>query len=322
MLEKPKCPVIAIEEHYVDAELASHFPAAAGAGRPNKIMERMADITDARLKEMGEAGIDMQVLSHTAPSAQKLGAEIAVPVCTRVNDRLAAIVEANPKRFAAFAALPTDDPAAAAGELERTVTKLGFKGAMLHGMAHGAFLDHKRYWPIYERAQALDVPIYFHPGVPDQRVREIYYNDYAEDFPSLVRAAWGFTVETATLGIRLVLSGVFDAYPNLKAMLGHLGETLPFLSWRIDSALSRPGHKPVDFRDVFMSHFYVTTSGFFSNPALLNAVMEMGADRVLFSVDWPFESNKAATSWIANVPLCDEDKVKILSGNAQRLLKL
>src|SRR5947208_14550866 len=182
----------------------------------------------------------MQILSHGAPSAQKLTGADAVDLTRRVNDRLNAVVSANPKRFAAFAALPTSDPQAAAEELERT-TKLGFKGAMIHGLANGVFLDDKRFWPIYERAQALDVPLYFHPAVPLPAVSDAYYKDYVKDFPMVVRAAWGFTVETATQAIRLVLAGVFDAYPRLKVVLGHLGETLPFLVWRVDQATARPG---------------------------------------------------------------------------------
>src|SRR5205807_2992895 len=211
------------------------------------------------------------------------------------------------------------DPAAAADELARSVEKLGFKGAMIHGTANGIFLDDQRFWPIFARAQQLDVPIYLHPSIPMQQVMDAYYKDYVKDFPMVIRAAWGFTVETATQAIRLVLSGIFDAYPKLKIILGHLGETLPFLVWRVDHALARPGAKTVSFRKIFCEHFYITTSGNFSNPALLCCVMEMGIDRILFAVDWPFVANKPAVQWMETVPLCDEDKAKILSGNAKRL---
>jgi 2,3-dihydroxybenzoate decarboxylase len=270
---------------------------------------------------MDEAGVDVQVISHGAPSAQKISGPDAVDLTRRVNDRLHAAVTRNPQRFAAFAALPTSDPRAAADELERTI-KLGFKGAMIHGLANGVFLDDRRFWPIYERAQALDVPIYLHPANPVAPVADAYYRDYLVDYPMLARAAWGYTVETATTAIRLVLSGVFDAYPRLKIVLGHLGETLPFLVWRVDHALARPGAKTTSFRDIFCGHFYITTSGNFSNPALLCCVMEMGIDRVLFAVDWPFVANTPAVKWIDTVPLCDEDKVKILSGNASKLFRL
>jgi predicted TIM-barrel fold metal-dependent hydrolase len=320
MLERPKCPVIALEEHYWDKELAAQFPGAEGV-RDGELLKRLYDLGELRLKEMDEAGIDLQIISHGAPSTQKLSGADAAALARRVNDRLHAAVAANPKRFAAFSALPTSDPKAAADELERT-TKLGFKGAMIHGLAGGVFVDDKRFWPIFERAQALDVPIYLHPSLPVTAVMEAYYNDYARDFPMVARAGWGYTVETATTAIRMVLSGVFDAYPGLKVVLGHLGETLPYLVWRVDHALSRPGAKTLSFRTIFCEHFYVTTSGNFSNPALLCCMMEMGIDRILFSVDWPFVPNKPGVQWLNNVPLCDEDKAKLASGNAKRLFRI
>lgn len=321
MLQKPKCPIVALEEHYWDAELAATYTGTE-AGRPGDIHQRLHDLGALRIKEMDEAGIDIQVLSHGAPSTQKLTGDNAVPLTRRVNDRLHAAVQAHPTRFAAFAALPTSDPKVAADELERCV-KLGFKGAMIHGLANGVFLDDKRFWPIFERAEKLDVPLYMHPSLPVQTVMDAYYDDYAKDFPMVARAAWGYTVETATLAIRLVLSGVFDKHPKLKIILGHLGETLPFLVWRVDMALARPGSsRQAGFRDVFCKNFWITTSGNFSNPALLCCVMEMGIDRVMFSVDYPFVANKPAVDWIPTIPLCDEDKIKLLSGNAKRLLRL
>ncbi len=270
---------------------------------------------------MDEAGIDMQVLSHGAPSTQRMDAATAVPLAKRANDRLHEAVRAHPDRFAAFAALPTADPKAAADELERTVTKLGFKGAMVHGPTNGVFFDDKRFWPILERAQALDVPLYLHPSSPVPAVVEAYYKDYLDKFPQLLTAAWGYTVETATQGIRMVLSGAFDKYPRLKIVLGHLGESLPFSAWRINMALSR-GDKPSNFRDTFCEHFWITTSGNFSTPALMCCIMEMGVDRILFSVDYPFVPNPPGTKWMADLPLSLEDRTKILSGNVKRLLRM
>jgi 2,3-dihydroxybenzoate decarboxylase len=321
MFARPHCPVIAIEEHYWDEELEKTYTGTE-AGRPGEQSRRLHDFSGIRIKEMDEAGIDMQVLSHGAPSTQKLPAEEAPALTRRVNDRLHAAIAAHRDRFAAFAALPTAVPEAAADELERTTRELGFKGAMLHGLANGVFLDDKRFWPIYARAEALDVPIYFHPSLPNAEVRRIYYDDYVKDFPMVARPAWGYTVETATTAIRLVLSGVFERHPNLKIVLGHLGETLPFLVWRIDQALARPGQKSLSFRDIFCNNFYITTSGNFSNPALLCCAMEMGVDHILFAVDWPFVMNPPATEWMTTVPLCDADKAKILSGNARRLLRM
>jgi predicted TIM-barrel fold metal-dependent hydrolase len=320
MFKKPHCPVIAIEEHYWDEELSKTY-VGAESGRPGEQSKRLFDFTVIRIKEMDEALIDIQVISHGAPSTQKLPPETAAALTRRVNDRLHSAIAGNPQRFAAFAALPTAVPDAAADELERTAA-LGFKGAMLHGLAGGTFLDHKKFWPIYARAEKLDLPIYLHPAHPQPDVSRIYYDDYVKDFPMVARPAWGYTVEIATLAIRLVLSGVFDRHPKLKIILGHLGETLPFLVWRIDQALKRPGNKSLSFRDIFCGNYYITTSGNFSNPALLCCVMEMGVDHILFAVDWPFVMNPPGTTWMETVPLCDEDKAKILSGNAKRLLKM
>ncbi len=322
MMQKPSCPIIAIEEHYYDAELVKTFQGLE-APKGGPIDDRLYDFAALRIKEMDEAGVDVQVLSHGAPSTQKIPADIAVKFTAGVNDRLAALIKTNPKRFAGFCALPTAVPEAAADELERCVKDLGMKGAMIHGTANGEFLDHQKFWPIFARAEKLDVPIYLHPALPDQRVTDIYLKDYVKDFPLVARPAWGFTIETATIAIRMVLSGMFEKHPNLKIILGHFGETIPFLLWRIDSALKRPGGKQVAFRDIFSKNFYLTTSGFFSNPALLCCVMEMGVDHIMFAVDWPFViENKSAVEWMKGVPLSDEDKVKVLSGNAKRLLRM
>jgi predicted TIM-barrel fold metal-dependent hydrolase len=314
--------VVALEEHYWDQEVATHFKERGPEMRNPEMLERLNDLGALRLKEMDEAGIDLQVLSHGAPALQRIEADTAVALARRANDRLQQAILKHPARFAGFAVLPTAEPKAAADELERAVTKLGFKGAMIHGLSHNVFLDDKRFWPIFERAQALDVPIYMHPAVPHKAVIEAYYKDYLDQFPSLMTAAWGFGVETATQGIRMVLSGMFEAYPRLKIILGHLGEGLPFYLWRINMALGRQGNRSTPFRDTFREHFWITTSGAFSTAALLCCVMEMGADRILFSVDYPFVPNPPGVKWMETVPLSPEDRAKLLNGNAKRLLKL
>ncbi len=319
MATKPQ--VIALEEHYFDAEVRTHVSGLDATNAP-RIVERLDDLGALRLKEMDEAGIDIQVLSHANPSLQKLDAGTAVPLARRVNDRLHEAVQRHPDRFAAFAALPTADPKAAADELERTVTRLGFKGAMIHGLTNGVFHDDKRFWPIFERAQALDVPLYMHPGIPQPAIIETYYKEYIRQYPNILRAAWGFTVETATQAIRLILGGVFEAHPRLKIILGHLGEGLPFYLWRINMGLTRDGAAPNWFRDTFCEHFWITTSGFFSDPALLCCMMEMGIDRILFSIDYPFVDNQPGAKWLETLPLSAEDKEKLLNGNVKRLLKM
>jgi predicted TIM-barrel fold metal-dependent hydrolase len=314
--------VIALEEHFHHPDVAATY-APLDANRAPPLVQRLEDLGELRIKEMDAAGIDLQVISHGAPAMQKMtDAAMAVRLARLANDRLREAVHAHPDRFAGFAALPTPDPKAAADELERAVTGLGFKGAMIHGLTNGRFHDEKEFWPIFERAQALDVPIYFHPSAPAQPVIDTYYATYVPDVPGILRAAWGFTMETATQGVRLVLSGVFDAYPRLRVIFGHFGEGLPFYAWRINMALERDWTGSRSFRDVFREHFYVTTSGFWSDPALICCLQELGLDRIMFSVDYPFAPNQPATEWLHRVPLCPEDRVKLAGGNARRILKL
>lgn len=314
--------IIALEEHYFDADWNNHFDPVHHTAKPaNPLMKRMEDLGAVRIKEMDEAGIDLQVISHGPPGAQGLRGDVAVAWTAAANDRLHAAIKLHPARFAGFASLPTDDPDAAADELQRAVEQLGFKGGILHSLTQGPFLDDKRYWPIFARAAALDVPLYIHPADPLPAVVKAYYGDYAKTHPMFIRAAWGFTFEAGTQAMRLVLSGVFEAYPGLKLILGHLGETIPYALARIDEALSRDTPMK-NFREVFTSHFYVTTSGFFSDPALQCCIQELGLDRIMFSVDWPFASNVKGVEWLRKTPLSDADREKLASGNAKRLLKL
>ena len=319
----PKPFVVALEEHYHDPAVVAAMGDGMEGRRKEPVRQRLDDLGALRLKEMDEAGVDFQVLSHGAPSTQRMRGDSAVATARDVNDRLHRVVERHPRRFAAFAALATSEPKAAADELERTVTKLGFVGAMVHGLCDGVFFDDQRFWPIFERAQALDVPIYLHPAAPHPQVFDLYFKDYAARHPMFPLAAWGFTMETATLAIRMVLSGVFDRYPKLKFILGHLGETVPFLSWRIDMTLARDGAHAEGFREKFFSHFYITTSGFFSTTALDCCIKEMGIERIMFSIDYPFVENRPGTRWaLDELVLPAADKEKLLNGNARRILKL
>jgi 2,3-dihydroxybenzoate decarboxylase len=318
---KKKHRIIAIEEHYMDAEVAAQGRGMDGM-RTSDIGRKLRDLTDERIREMDAAGIDVQVLSHTGNAAQNLEPDAAVKMATSVNERLAETVSAHPDRFQAFAMLPTPDPKGAANELERTVAKFGFKGAMIHGLSRGEFIDDPKYWPIFERAQALDVPIYLHPATPHPKVIETYYQEYVEKYPGIVTAPLGYTNETMTQGVRMVLSGVFDKYPKLKVILGHMGEGIPFLLWRINHTLQITGNPDFSFRDVFCEHFWITTSGFFSDPALLCSMMEMSADRIIFSVDWPWGNNKQGVDWLDSVSISAADKAKIYHGNVEKLLHM
>jgi 2,3-dihydroxybenzoate decarboxylase len=313
-LERSK--IITLEEHYLDAELAELLKV------PNTAtIRKLLDLDGARLAEMDEAGIDVQVLSHSAPGLQRVDEPGAVELARRVNDRLHRTVQSNPARFAAFASLPTAAPDAAARELERAVTKLGFKGAMIHGLTGGRFIDDRCYRPILRCAEELDVPLYLHPAEPHPAVVNAYYQDFIKTHPILMRAAWGFTFEAGTEAVRLILSGALDAFPRLKIILGHLGEAIPFLMSRIDEAFSRDSPMK-DFRGYFHRHFFVTTSGFFSDVALRCCIDELTAERILFSVDWPYVSNKPGIEWIRKAPVTEREREMILHENAARLLRL
>jgi predicted TIM-barrel fold metal-dependent hydrolase len=285
------------------------------------VVGALLDLGDARLAAMDAAGIDLQVLSHNQPGCQALEAGAAIALARDVNDLLFHTVKAHPDRFAAFAALPTADASAAVKELDRAITRLGFKGAMINGHTHGSFLDDKRFWCILECAQALGVPIYLHPSKPHPAVMKAYFEGYEE----LALAAWGFGIDTGAHFLRLVFAGVFDAFPNLTFILGHLGEGLPFMLHRINDqtclAAARRGLKraPTQY---LTENLVVTCSGNFSTPAFLCAVMALGVDNVLFSVDWPYESNSAAVDFLKRQALSPHDLEKVAHINAERVLRL
>jgi predicted TIM-barrel fold metal-dependent hydrolase len=313
--------VVALEEHFWIPAMRDRFQGyhRGGAHQPGHKLE---DLGALRLKDMDAGGIDLQILSHNQPGAQVFEPETSVTLARQANDRLDEACRAHPTRFAGFATLPTPDPKAAAAELERTVTKYGFKGAMVNGLTNGAFLDEKRFWPIFERAEALDVPIYLHPAIPHPAVIDAYFKDYKHgDYPILMGAVWGFTVETATAALRLMLSGVFDAHPRLKIIIGHMGETIPFSLWRLEWTVRHLTGRS-GFAQCFRDHFWITTSGNFSHSALLCSMMELGAERILFSVDYPFNSNEAGVEFLNRAPISPADRERIFHGNAEALMKL
>lgn len=311
--------VIALEEHYYDKELAATF--GGGGGGP-KTIEKMYDHENMRLDLMDKAGVDMHIFSHAAPSGQRLTEPGSTELIKRINDRLAELCARHPTRFGGFAALASNFPDEAADELERCVKDLGFVGAMVHGPSGGLFMDDKKFRPIFARAEALDVPIYMHPGSPMPAVIDAYYKEYVQEYPSILSAGWGFTVETATAAVRMILSGIFREHPNLKIILGHLGEGIPFLLDRINESFSRPGGEPVNFRKTFCNNFWVTTSGFFSSPALLCTQQELGIDRIMYSVDWPYVEFDRGSEWLKTLQMNPNDLSNLLAGNAKRLLKL
>ncbi len=305
--------VITIEEHFTSPKLR-----ALRGEKDTPVQRKLDDLGALRIREMDEAGIDLQVISENNPATQNLDAETAVKLARISNDVLHEAVRTHPDRFAGFATLPTPDPKAAADELERCVSKLGFKGAMIMGLTHGRFMDDKQFRPIFERAVALDVPLYIHPTPPHPAVQDAYFKEY----PALAVAPLGFTLETLTHTFRLIVSGLFDTYPTLKIIVGHLGETAPFLLWRTDNILGERRPMPRRFADYYREHFWLTTSGAFSDSALACSIAEMGIERIMFSVDWPFMQNLAGRKWLDAAPISDKDRALIFGGNARKLLKL
>jgi predicted TIM-barrel fold metal-dependent hydrolase len=311
---------IALEEHFgiPDFPVAPPLP-------PGEFTERMLD-TEDRLAEMDAAGIELMALSLTSPGVQgEPDAGRARELATEANDRLAEIVASHPDRYLGFAAVPLQDPERAADELERTLD-LGFKAALVNGFTStadpevGLYYDDPRFEPFWARAEALGVPVYLHPRQALPHAQRIY-----EGYPELVAAAWGFGVETGTHAIRLILSGLFDRHPRLQVVLGHLGETLPFAIWRLENRFNlRPHGKTLErpVSDYFRENFHVTTSGNFSDRALAATIAELGAERVLFAVDYPYEAIEPGASWFDAAPLDDEQRRLIGRENARRLLRL
>jgi predicted TIM-barrel fold metal-dependent hydrolase len=285
------------------------------------IVEQNHDLGEKRIAHMDAAGVDVQVLSFGSPGPQAFAADVAVPMARDANDRLFQAVQSYPTRFAGFAALPTADAEKAAQELERCVTKLGFKGAMIHSHQQGEFLDSKKFRSIFHCAERLDVPIYLHPALPHPLAVKAYFEGYEE----LARAPWGFAVDTSCHFLRLVFSGLFDDCPKLKVILGHLGEGIPFAMHRLDTharaAAERRGLKKTPLQ-YLKDHLLVTTSGNWYEPAFVCTLLALGIDSMLFAIDWPYESNKVGMEFFNRLSLNDTDKHKLAHGNAEKLLKL
>jgi len=322
--------VIAIEEHFITPmyrekvganEFRNFYLKSRGEQLGHDIVEQNSDLGAERLAHMDAAGVDVEVLSFGSPGPQAFAAEVAIPMARDANDRLYQAIQRNPGRFAGFAALPTADPEAAAQELERCVSKLGFKGAMIHGHTRGSFLDERKYWTIFERAQALGVPIYLHPTLPHPDAVKAYFEGYEE----LARAGWGFAVDTSCHFLRIVFAGVFDAYPRLRIILGHLGEGLPFAMHRLNDhtwrSAARRGLKKTPLQYI-RENLLVTTSGNWYEPAFLCTLLALGADNILFAIDWPYEANKTGIEFLRKISISDGDRRKIAHLNAERLLGL
>jgi hypothetical protein len=283
------------------------------------LLNKLLDVGEERLKDMDAAGIDVQVLSLTSPGVEQFDPSMGTELATRINDELYSIVQNHPSRFVGYAALAPKNPEGAVRELERSVKELGFKGWKTHSNYGGTYLDDKEYWPILEKAEELDVPIYLHPAVP--AIPPLRKYGFA-----LAGAPFGFGIETAICMMRLIYSGIFDKCPRLKIVLGHLGEGLPFVLQRIDFAYVRPWFEPAARPNLkkkpseyLKENVFVTTSGNYLQPAFMCTYEAMGIDRILLSTDYPYEDSDECLQFLESLPINDEDKDKMYSLNAGQL---
>jgi 2,3-dihydroxybenzoate decarboxylase len=325
-----KMKKICVEEHWRNQEVGNigdewrkrtKVPLSNDPKATPQVFPRIGDFERFRLSLMDENGITMQVLASSSPGIQAApDASTAVGAAKRFNDEQAGIIQKYAGRFAGWASLPTQDPKAAADELERAVTQLGFKGALIQGHTNWEYLDEKKFWVIWERAEALTVPIYLHVAEPALEGRKIY-----EGHSELMGPAWSWVVETGTHALRIAGGGVFDAFPKATLILGHLGETLPFLLDRLDEGYAmsfKPRKLNKKLSEYVKENMYVTTSGRYRPEALICAINAMGIDRVLFAADYPYAGMKEAVADVERTPLSDSDKEKIYHLNAERLLRL
>ncbi len=319
---------IALEEHFaIEATLGDSE--VFGAHVWPDLRSRLVDIQTRLIASMDAHGIGMIILSLNAPAVQAIAdPKRAIAVAKEANDALAEHASKRPDRFAAFAALPLQDPDAAIRELERCVKELKFVGALVNGFTDSGdpndllYYDMPQYKTFWKALEALDVPFYLHPRNPlPGQIPGYRGHDW------LLGPNWAFNAETSVHALRLIGSGIFDHCPNLKLVLGHLGEGIPALLWRIDNRNSwmKAPHKyaaqnPVAY--YFRKNFWVTTSGNYSTSALKQAVEELGVERVMFSVDWPFEDPAEACHWMDTTPIAEADREKIGRENAAKLFKL
>jgi gamma-resorcylate decarboxylase len=320
---------IALEEHFAIPETLMDSAGFVPESYWPELKDRLLDIQDKRLRQMDEQGVEMMILSLNAPAVQAIpDPKQANEIAVRANDYLAEQVARRPDRFQAFAALPMQDPDLAIAELDRAVNTLGFKGALVNGFSQvgdgrtPVYYDLDRYWPFWAKVEQLDVPFYLHPRNPLAQDSRIY-----EGHEWLLGPTWAFGQETAVHALRLMGSGLFDQHPGLRIIIGHMGEGLPYSMWRIDHrngwVKTPPRYKAKKkICEYFNAHFYLTTSGNFRTQTLIDALLEVGADRILFSADWPFENVDHAAQWFDSATISEADRKKIGRGNALRLFKL
>lgn len=290
----------------------------AGQHLVAKMLSTVLDVGERRLARLSAGGVDKAVLSSLATVQGVLDPTAALRIAREANDAMAKLVQQQPDRYAGFATVPLQDPKAGADELERGVRQLGLKGTMLFGQTNGLYLDDDVFSPFWERAQALDVPVYLHPA--DALVQPVTFAGRSE----LMGPVWSWTAETAAHTLRIIYGGVFTRFPRARLILGHMGETLPYLAWRLDTRtkyLPGPAGALVP-SEILRRNVAVTTAGVFANSPLACALTELGEDNIMYSIDDPFESAPDAEAWFKKAPIAGETRDKIAWKNAARMLRL
>lgn len=331
--------IIAVEEHFVTRrywEKTADVPASPGEDAErtysrsfiaNDFISRRLTDMQTRLDEMDRAGVDVSVLSLNPPGAQLWAdAATATSLAREMNDVLADMVAEHPSRFGALAAVAPQDPEAAAEEIRRAVQTLGFGGALIASHTGGHYLDEPEYEPVLAALEETGGTLYLHPRMPSPQMLEPY-NPYG-----LQQAIWGFQAEAATHAMRLILSGAFDRHPNLRMVLGHLGEGIPYWLWRIDNLHAKTyawardvlGMVKLELTpsEYFKRNVWITTSGMCDQDALNYCLAKFGAERVLFAIDYPYEDSVTATEFLAEARLDDHQRALISHANAERLFRV
>ena len=287
-----------------------------------RLLPRLLDLEKERLRDMDENGVDMHLLSLTAPGVQMFDADTATDLAALANDKLAAVVKKHPKRFAGLASLAPQSPARAAKEMERAIRKLKLNGFVVNSHTNNEYMDNPKYFPILEAAEALDACIYIHPRAASDGMAAPF-RDYGLD-----SAQWGYGMETSTHAVRMMVSGVFDRFPKLKICLGHMGEAVQFWLWRLDymnrNAQSRGSAPKLKLRpsDYFKRNFVITTSGQESHLALDFSIKALGIDNVLWAIDYPYQPSAPAVAFMDSAPVSDAEREKLYHGNAERVFHI
>ncbi|KAJ5609095.1 metal-dependent hydrolase [Penicillium herquei] len=312
-------PLITLEEHYVSPHTRAAQEHDEFAAFPHDLVRKLNSLDEERVQDLDRGNVSLQIISH-GPG------DMPASICTAANDDLASAISKYPNRLAGFALLPVSNPTAAADELERCVRNLGFVGALVDTHINGEFYDDEKFWVMFEKAQELDVPIYIHPSWAADSAMDHYRGNYDESVAVALSAyGWGWHSDTALHILKLYASGLFDRFPTLKIIIGHMGEMLPFQLERVFGVSARWGRKR-SFQEVWRENIWITTSGMFSLPPLACLLQTMSIDHVLYSVDYPFSSNEKGLEFFKEIEksglIGGEDLEKFAYRNAEQLLRV